>query len=327
MTNHEDELLSRWEKEKDVYQRWGGFVACRVENLIVKRIAPRSIKHFVRVPAIPRVKDDESLLQKAFYRGKNYAQPYDSIEDKVGVRFVLLLDADVKLVGSLIENETAVWSAVKQRDHEEEIIESPYEFNYQSLHYVVRSTQDLTVEGIPENLPCEVQVRTLLQHAYSEVTHDTIYKTSIRTTAPMKRAAAKSMALLEATSDYFEDLNDLIADQVKPLRELSDTLVKKYSALVGSPPSGNESPLNSLVLDRYGRNVDTNNMVDWLHSNPFIGERISERAKYLSSFRIPSVLLIYFCAYTCPNDTLKDCPILDKDLELIYNDLGKSING
>ena len=49
-------------------------------------------------------------------------------------------------------------------------------------------------------------MRTLLQHAHSELTHDTIYKPSVVQTPAMLRAAAKSMALIEATGDYFEEL-------------------------------------------------------------------------------------------------------------------------
>ncbi len=329
MINREDDLLILWRSEKDTYQRWGDFVVSHVKTLILQRITPRSIEHFIRVPAIPRIKDDDTLVQKAFHRNKNHQSPYEKIEDKVGVRFVLLLDTDVKLVGSLIEKETAVWSAVKARDHEEEIAKSPYEFNYQSLHYVVKSASDSSLDNldIPENLPCEIQVRTLLQHAYSEVTHDTLYKPSIQTTAPMKRAAAKSMALLEATGDYFEALNVLISEQVKPLRELSDALEKEYCTLVGSPPSGNTSPLNGLVLDRYGHDVDLKTVVNELQLMPFIGKRIIEHAKYMASFRIPSILLVYFCVSTSPHSTHNDCPILEKELELIYSDLGKSLNG
>ena len=293
MSDRESALLTRWHAEQNDYLRWGEFVVDHIHTLIRAEVEPRMASHFVRVPANPRLKDDESLIQKAFYRGKNYEAPYDDIEDKVGVRFVVLLEADVRLLGQAIEAETDVWAAVKARDHEAEIANNPYEFNYQSLHFIVRSTSSpaCAESSIPEGLPCEIQVRTLLQHAYSEVTHDTLYKPSIQATPHMKRAAAKSMALLEATGDYFDRLDGLIKDQVKPLRNLAETLTQEYAKLVEGVEPSSGSALDDLVLDRYGHDVDVPTLLDWLHSRAFIGKRIMERFEARASFKVPSILL------------------------------------
>ncbi|RWP54341.1 MAG: hypothetical protein EOR07_34055 [Mesorhizobium sp.] len=47
---------------------------------------------------------------------------------------------------------------------------------------MVRSKDELTFDGetIAAGTPCEIQVRTILQHAYSQLTHDTIYKLASR---------------------------------------------------------------------------------------------------------------------------------------------------
>lgn len=329
MSDRETELLDRWHSEQGAYRSWGELVVEHIQSLIYSKIDPRLAPYFVRVPAAPRLKEDESLIQKAFYRGKDYAAPYDDIEDKVGVRFVVLLETDVRLLGHAIEGETDVWTAVKARDHEDEIANNPYEFNYQSLHFIVRSSASpICLErSIPEGLPCEIQVRTLLQHAYSEITHDTLYKPSIQTTPAMKRAAAKSMALLEATGDYFIKLDTLIKDQVKPLRELAATLEKEYSRRVGDAEAASGSPLDDLILDRYGHNVDVSELLGWLDERPYIFDRISERVETRASFRVPSILLIYYSAGIAPNGTVGNCPITEADLELVYSDLGRSIDG
>lgn len=329
MSDRESELLTRWHAEQSDYLRWGKFVVDHIHTLIRGKVEPRMASHFVRVPANPRLKDDESLIQKAFYRGKNYEAPYDDIEDKVGVRFVVLLEADVRLLGQAIEAETDAWTAKKARDHEEEIANNPYEFNYQSLHFIVRSgsSPSCVESSIPEDLPCEIQVRTLLQHAYSEVTHDTLYKPSIQATPNMKRAAAKSMALLEATGDYFDRLDTLIKDQVRPLRKLAETLTQEYAKLVeGVEPSAG-SPLDDLVLDRYGHEVDMLALQEWLRARAFIGTRISEHVEIRASFRVPSILLVYYSAAIAPSGTVSSCPIPDTDLEIVYSDLGLSLEG
>src|ERR1019366_6806543 len=140
-----------------------------------------------------------------------YQNPYEEIEDKVGLRFVVLLIEDIRTIEAAVK-EAPHWVASLARDFEREQEARPYEFDYQSLHYVVRSALPFEFEGvvIPSDIPCEVQVRTLLQHAYSELTHDTIYKPNVRATPLLKRAAAKSMALIEATSDYFSSVSKTI---------------------------------------------------------------------------------------------------------------------
>jgi putative GTP pyrophosphokinase len=329
MSHRDAEFLARWSAEQQEYARWGNYVVHRIHNLIANQIDPHQVATFVRIPATPRLKDEESLLHKAFYRGKEYASPYEEIEDKVGVRFVLLLGADVRLVAKAIEDENEVWRAVKARDHESEIAAKPYEFDYQSVHFVVHSLAGLSYEGqtVAENLPCEVQIRTLLQHAYSEITHDTLYKPAVQTTPAMKRAAAKSMALIEATGDYFDSLNDLIAQQVRPLRELGLRIERIYERLVGSAATATKSPLNDLVLDRYGHDLNSDDVESWLNARAYIGQRISERIAARASFRLPAILIVYHAAATATHGTPINCPLPEEDLSLIYGDLGLSLNG
>jgi putative GTP pyrophosphokinase len=327
MSTRDDLFLQRWRNEKNSYLLWGQFVIERIQTILSKSLDEPSMLSFIRIPPVPRIKDEEALLQKAFYRDKGYANPYDDIEDKVGVRFVVLLEADVQILREKVEAETACWSSVKARDHETEIASNPYEFVYQSVHFVVRSTegQFFGDNGIPEAIPCEIQIRTLLQHAYSEVTHDTIYKPSVRTTPVMKRAAAKSMALIEATGDYFTTLDQLIAAQVRPLQNLNAFLEARYEELVGVPSAGPKSPLNGLLLDRYGHGIDLNVLHTWLKTHAYVGDRIAARRDASSCFRIPAVLLLYFAVGTTPMSAQDRCPAADTDLTKIYSDLGDSL--
>lgn len=52
----------------------------------------------MKISPVHRTKGDSSFVDEAFHR-KSYADPYAGVEDKVGVRFVVLLAGDVKLVG------------------------------------------------------------------------------------------------------------------------------------------------------------------------------------------------------------------------------------
>jgi putative GTP pyrophosphokinase len=143
-----------------------------------------------------------------------------------------------------------VWEWSKDRNYEREIEEAPYEFKYQSVHYIVRCRgTDIGGVTVAAGTPCEVQVRTLLQHAHSELTHDTIYKPTVVQTADMHRAAAKAMALIEATNDYFEQLMELIETSVQPNKELSKQMAALYRELVGVDPDPTKA--EGLLNDAY----------------------------------------------------------------------------
>ncbi|MHC4051367.1 GTP pyrophosphokinase [Bradyrhizobium sp. 25ACV] len=198
--NREQEFLERWRRESPAYSAWGKFVVEKLSEAISVFASPVGLEVFLRIPVKARLKAEDSLLQKAFHRGKEYQSPYDEIEDKVGIRYVVLLGSEVKKIDDAILSVND-WIAEKARDYVQEQMLRPYEFDYQSLHYIVRSRNLINFESveIPADTPCEIQVRTLLQHAYSELTHDTIYKPNVQATPSLKRSAAKSMALIEAS--------------------------------------------------------------------------------------------------------------------------------
>jgi putative GTP pyrophosphokinase len=120
-------FIERWRREEPLYAAWGYFVGSALRDRIAGRVAPTKLEMFLRMPVTPRVKTTDSLVQKAFHRHKGYKDPYDEIEDKVGLRFVVLLSEDIRL----IEEDILAcphWDATKARDFEEEREAKPYEF-------------------------------------------------------------------------------------------------------------------------------------------------------------------------------------------------------
>ena len=69
-------------------------------------MAPTKLELFLKLPVVPRVKDQDSILHKAFYRGKNYENPFEEIEDKVGLRFVVLLSEDIRIIESAVKDSS-----------------------------------------------------------------------------------------------------------------------------------------------------------------------------------------------------------------------------
>lgn len=319
--------MDRWRSERATYEAWGQLITETVRNRLVPLVEPDPVDYFLKAAPIPRVKADLKLVEKAFYRNKGYKDPYASITDKVGTRFVVLLGSDIgKVVEALQAEEGWTWS--KDRDYEEEQKRNPIAFDYAAVHFVVRPKADVEFAGktIPANTPCEVQIKTILQHAYSELTHDTIYKPQIQATPTMQRDAAKAMALLEATNDYFEKVSEQVLSAISAMRDMTNSLSDVYREATGLDPS--PSLLEGLLLEAYEQRAGDDYVErarQLLQSKSFLVDRIKERvAQRNPLFSQPSILLAYLDIARRRSRAIQDWPLTEDEMEPLLNDFGES---
>lgn len=325
---NEEEFLEKWHKEKVIYDAWGHLVQQKIDESVQFAIQPRKLDDFLKVPAVPRVKKDDRLLEKAFHRGKNYPDPYGDIEDKVGVRYVPLLLEELPIIVNCLVGISS-WHAEKARDFIEEQAASPHSFNYSAIHFVVRSLGIQTHDGqqIPHNTPCEVQIKTLLQHAYSEVTHDSIYKPSLSVTPEMNRAAATSMALLEATDYYFERLNELVKNETEHRKQASAQFTTLYQTATGHAPVAGY--LDNVLMDgllKLYEGINPEQIAEFLTSKPYIGEWIIRERENDPLFAQPTIVFAFYLAGNKPNALIKAWPASQALLEPILTALGQNPN-
>jgi putative GTP pyrophosphokinase len=323
---NEVELVNRWEQEAPLYKKWGEFVVDCITHELKALLGERTLYEFIKIPAIPRTKQTSSFVDKAFHR-KKYDNPYEAVEDKVGVRFVVLLTEDIKLVEKAIGNCNFVIS--KDKDYEAERELRPLEFAYQSVHFVVRSTVDMQFEGVtfPAGMPCEVQIRTLLQHAHSELTHDRIYKGRIEPPPKTFRTVARSMALIETTDDFFTQVVKDLDELDRPGRELFAALAKLYHDHVDQ--SGEKAKSNILLIDALHAlaGVDVQARTETLLTDKsFIAERIRGRSGANRLFRQPAILLAYLGAYESPATLKARWPLTGEDLRPVFIDMGRNLD-
>lgn len=323
----EADFLARWHHERPAYEAWGRHISASTTDALAAIIDPVPTSYFLKTVVQPRLKDDQKLIEKAFFRKKPYTDPYADITDKVGTRFVVLLGSEVAKVEAALTSHHD-WTFSKDRDYESEQSKNPLQFDYAAVHYVVRNKQALTSGGIeiPAETPCEVQIKTLLQHAYSELTHDTIYKPQIEATPGMRRSAAKAMALLEATNDYFEKVADDVANILATVRNVTTDLSETYRALVGIEPR--PSALEGMLLDAYDR-LATDDYIDHIRAliaeKPFIADAIRKRVGESNPiFAQPSVLLTYLAVEQSLRKAKAAWPLTAVEIEPILNDFGES---
>lgn len=325
----EQEILTRWEADKPFYEAWATFIAREIRRQLIPSIAPTDIDYFLKIPVVPRLKGAASLIDKALYRSKSYKNPYEDITDKVGIRYVVLLTTHINLLCSIIESTECekFWSWSKDRDYEEERLAKPLEFSYQSVHYVLWSKPGLSIDGLspPDGIPCEIQIRTLLQHAHSELTHDTIYKPKTTAKPSVKRTVAKSMALIETTDEFFAQAMKDLASASEPQKQLLDYLSLAYKKGTGIEPGQERS--NQIVVDAFIELLPLDapaRIEDFLSAKSYIFEKIKEQKGKRHLFNQPVVLLAYYLVNKMPAQTQEFWPIDSHDLSKVFSDLGVS---
>lgn len=329
---NEVDLRKTYEAEEPALRAWGDFVVqALVERLKAKLPQEKRVEYFLKIwPVVPRVKESKSFVEKALWRGKKYANPLAEITDKVGVRFVVLLVREIRLIEEIILN-IPEWEAERARDFMEERREKPLYFDYQSLHYVVRSTVTAERGGVivPEGTSCEIQVRTLLQHAYSELTHDTIYKPKSALeseNSELSRQIARSMALIETSDEIFQQVADAIEKASLDLRAALQRASTVYRARIGEPKSI-DFRLAEFVLVPFRKSVPLmaeKDLNDVLDAHPHLIEFVQKNAARSHLFQSSLILLIFWLIEEDEDKVWRNWPVDMALLEEIYAQLGLS---
>jgi ppGpp synthetase/RelA/SpoT-type nucleotidyltranferase len=323
----ESELIDIWNKEKPIYEAWGDFISTAILNGIEQLDIDPNV--LIKIPAKYRLKSNESLIDKAFYRPeKNYSDPYNQIEDKIGLRFVVLLIEDINLICSIVENSIH-WTFDRCRHFDEEKKANPMLFTYQSVHYILRPKKPLSHNGcdLPKELPCELQIRTLLQHAHAELTHDALYKTKQKINPIVQRTVAKSMALIETTDGFFSEATKQL--NFGPLEEnnVVDRLNGIYQSTVGLKPHVQKSSL--AIWDEFEQFIDptlVDQIAEYLHKNNDIAEIIKKRYAEHSIYQQSIVLFIYWLLSKKRQRLLRDWPLSQDIIEHLATDIGVSLH-
>jgi len=168
--------------------------------LAIVQTRPKSIASF----------GEKALLKKHVGR---YSDPVNRMTDLCGGRIIVPTKAEVKVISEFIENHFEI-------DMENSVDISkklkPSEFGYRGVHYIVQfkpnvfPTKDIDVE-IPEEifgLRAEIQVKTILEHAWGVFTHDRAYKGAFKIPEKWEREMAALAAILEDADSSFASVED-----------------------------------------------------------------------------------------------------------------------
>jgi putative GTP pyrophosphokinase len=317
MNKCEEEILKGYRSLLPYLRQWGSIIDSKLNEEILSQFKDQSS---VQMSPLFRVKDEKSFLYKALYRKKSYSDPLKDIEDKVGTRVVVLKSSDILVLSDAICNYSA-WDSKITKNIDQEIENNPKNFDYQSLHIVVcpkdndRSFDDL----IKQKLTCEIQIRTLLQHAFAEISHDSAYKGPYKNDREIIRKLSKSMALMEATDDYFCNIFDLMKCEKRFFRNYMNDLTAIYKEINSNYADGD---INFFITDAVMYLLDLKPVkIDRLST--YVVEENKMLSRIISSnqaalFCQPVFLLINYYFANHRSFLIENWPLSNKSLNLLY---------
>lgn len=203
--NVHEESVQRYREGFSVYEEFTQKLAGLVSELLDK--------HAIRVAQIAyRTKSPESFCEKIKRPDKSFADPINEVNDLIGIRIVTYYREDIRRIGQMIQEEFDVdW----HNSHDTAQSLDTNMFGYTSVHYVVSLGADrlqLTEWELFHGLRAEIQVRTVLQHAWAEIQHVLVYKQADEVPEQIQRQMFRLSALLELTDEQFSNIRKLLDD-------------------------------------------------------------------------------------------------------------------
>lgn len=160
-----------------------------------------------------RLKTPESLAAKLARPDRSYRDLWD-VTDLVGIRVITYFQDDVEAVGRAVEERlpiTLEHSIDKRRRADAST------FGYRSLHYVCEL--GAADDAVPAGARFEIQVRTVLEHAWAEIEHDLGYKAQHELPVALRRRFSRIASLLEIADHEFTAVRQELHDYSSKLPE------------------------------------------------------------------------------------------------------------
>ncbi len=168
-----------------------------VLNRLKSRWAPLAIVQ-------AREKALSSFAEKCLRKADKYNDPAHELTDLCGGRIIATTTREAETLCRQIRGLFEI-----DEDDDTSRRHEVQAFGYLSVHFIVHfpaDAKELLGVPIPPDIggrKAEIQVRTLLQHAHSEVTHDRLYKGGFKAPKHCEREAARVAAILESADSEF----------------------------------------------------------------------------------------------------------------------------
>ena len=200
-------ILEDYRKQKETFLALGDVVHQMLSEITEELgLSVLAIEH--------RVKTEKSLSGKLERKGDSYSS-LDDITDILGCRIVCFLADEIDKIGKKIEERFVVdW----ENSSDKRALIKEDTFGYLSLHYICSLPQDGRWPSELCGKRFEIQIKTILQHAWSVIHHDIGYKSDFGVPRAINRQFARLAGLLELADDEFVRARDNMAEYTEDIR-------------------------------------------------------------------------------------------------------------
>lgn len=198
-----DEILNWYISKRPLYKN----LAIKVESIIKEVLDSSNISYYT---ISSRAKEIDSFINKA--KKDKYDDPINQITDIAGVRVITFVKSEVYQCCEVIKplfdiDESNSIDKGKELGNDK--------VGYRSVHYVAKLTEDrlkLPEYKIFNNMCFEIQIRTILEHAWADISHDRNYK--FQGVLPPDNDIQRRFSLAAATLELVDREFDSIAKEI-----------------------------------------------------------------------------------------------------------------
>lgn len=132
---------------------------------------------------------------------KAYSDPFQQMRDLAAARVVCLFESDLQRVKDIVVD---TFQVIELEDKSEGLGDDL--MGYQGYHLVVRLGDKFSGPRYDEikELYCEIQVRTVLQDAWSKISHKLVYKSEASIPRQLRRNLNNVSSLMEIAQSVFD---------------------------------------------------------------------------------------------------------------------------
>jgi GTP pyrophosphokinase len=222
--------------KEDDYETWLRGILPKHERLapVVQSLLENMLQRdqIEYLSASNRVKKLDSALEKI--KRKQYAAPQQQMTDLSGIRVITFLEGEVDRISKVIRD---LFDVDEANSLDRATVLGRDRIGYRSTHFVCSLGEERG--GLPEyeslgGLKFEIQVRTVLQHAWAELAHDRSFKFGAALPAAIDRKLNLYAGLLEITDKAFDEISreiDAYRESIdsKSINQLSATEIDSIS--------------------------------------------------------------------------------------------------
>lgn len=193
-------------------------IANAVSTIVTELAGERTPVLLAKVAS--RTKDPDGFEEKT--KRKGYTEPLVQMEDLAGVRAIVYHPLDVAELDGRISRHFDLAGG-----DDKTAALGDASMGYGGVHLVVRLKKGM----VPDcdrlvGLKCEVQIRTVLQDAWSVISHPLAYKSTVHLPVPLRRRFNTLSALLEIVDWSFEDILETRERIVEELKQEPNRLLE-----------------------------------------------------------------------------------------------------